>query len=82
MVSQTHGADQLDTYMENNSPRSSSLALHKPQVQMDQRTQQRPDTLNLIKDEVENTLELISTCKNFLNRTVTVQALTLIINNK
>lgn len=82
MVSQTHAADQLDTYMEKNSPRSLSLVLHKPQVQMNQRSQQRPDTLNLIKDEVENTLELISTGKDFLNRRVTVQALTPIINNK
>lgn len=35
----------------------------------------RPNTLNLIEDNVQNTLELIFTGKDFMNRTPIVQVL-------
>jgi hypothetical protein len=41
----------------------------------------KPDTLNLIKEKVENILECIGTGDNVLNRAPTAQALRSTINN-
>jgi hypothetical protein len=40
----------------------------------------KPDTLNLLEEKVQNSLELIGTEKDFLNRTPLAQTLKLIIN--
>jgi hypothetical protein len=42
------------------------MTLHKTQIQVDQRSQ-KPATLNLIEEKVENILEHIGTGGNFLN---------------
>jgi hypothetical protein len=47
---------------------------------MAHRPQYKPDTLNLIEEKVGNSLELIGTGDNFLNRTPSAQALRSTIN--
>lgn len=42
---------------------------------MDQRAQIKPDTLNLIAEKHENTLELIGIIKDYLNQTLLAQKL-------
>jgi hypothetical protein len=54
--------------MEKNAAGSLPLTLPKTDLLMDQGSQQRPKTLNLIDGEVANTLELVSTGKNLLKR--------------
>ena len=40
----------------------------------------KPDTLNLIEEDMENTLECIGTGENFLNRVLIMQSLRSTIN--
>ena len=50
---------EIDTY----------FSLHKTQVQANKDLNLKPDTISLIEDKAGNSLENISTRKNFLNKT-------------
>ena len=54
--------------------------MHKTQVQIDQRLNIKPVTLNLIEKKVGNTLECIGTGDHFLNITPALQILRATIN--
>ena len=56
------------------------ITLHKIQVQMGQKSQYKPESLNLTEEKVGNSLECVGIGHNFLNRTLTAQALRSTIN--
>ena len=68
--------------MQKNANRPKSITRHKTQVQIDQRPQHKPATLNLIDEKVGSILEHIGTGDHFLNITPAAQTLGETINNQ
>jgi hypothetical protein len=66
--------------MYKNENRPVLITLLKTQVQVNQRQQLKPDTLNLIEKKVGNSLVCIGTGDNFPNRTLTLHTLCSTIN--
>ena len=64
-----------------NANRCIFVTLNKIQVQVDQKPQHKPETLNIMKEKVVNSLERISAENNFLNIAPTTQALKSALNN-
>ena len=63
-----------------NANRSISITLYTTQVQVVQRPQYKPDTLNLTEEKMENSLQHNGLRNNSLNRTSFVQVLRSTIN--
>ena len=51
---------KLDGCIQKNANRYILIILHKTQLKIDQRPQQKPDTLNLIEEKVRNSHGLIA----------------------
>lgn len=69
--------DKLDGCMQQNTNKSILIFLNFKWLK---NLNIKPDTLNLLEEKVQNSLELIGTEKDFLNRTPLAQTLKLIIN--
>lgn len=59
---------KMHRFLCKNENRYISITLHKTQLHIDQGLQQRPNTLNLIEQEVGNKLEVTSTGKDLQNK--------------
>jgi hypothetical protein len=60
---------KLDTHMENRETRSLSLTLHNTQLQIKD-LNIALDSLNLVKEKMEDIFKIFGTGKNLLNRTL------------
>lgn len=58
----------MDVCMQKNEDRFTSITLHKTQVQEDQNLNVKPDTLNLIEENLGNRFECIGTGNYFLKK--------------
>jgi hypothetical protein len=61
---------KLDGCIQKNANRYILIILHKTQLKIDQRPQQKPDTLNLIEERVGNSLECIGIGKRLSAQTL------------
>ena len=63
-----------DSCTEMNANTSILITLDKIQLQITKDFNKRPDTLTMIEENVDNSLELVDTGKDFLNRALIEQA--------